>query len=81
MVVTLVFSNTLSKSNSESPIGPDQILLRGSLLKNTKWVYGVVIYTGQETKLMMVIHAAHLFTSLYVSYNIGVYSICMLWFE
>lgn len=35
------------------PIGPDQILLRGSLLQNTKWIYGVVIYTGHETKLMM----------------------------
>lgn len=34
-------------------IGPDQILLRGSQLQNTKWVYGVVIYTGHETKLMM----------------------------
>lgn len=36
------------------PIGPDQILLRGSQLQNTKWVYGVVIYTGHESKLMMV---------------------------
>lgn len=35
------------------PLGPDQILLRGSQLQNTKWVYGVVIYTGHETKIMM----------------------------
>ena len=37
---------------TEVPISPEQILLRGSLLKNTKWAYGVVIYTGHETKLM-----------------------------
>jgi phospholipid-transporting ATPase len=36
------------------PLGSDQILLRGSQLKNTEWVYGLVIYTGHESKLMMV---------------------------
>ena len=36
------------------PLGADQILLRGSQLKNTGWIYGIVIYSGQETKLMMV---------------------------
>ena len=36
------------------PLGSDQILLRGSQLKNTEWIYGIVIYSGQETKLMMV---------------------------
>ena len=36
------------------PLGSDQILLRGSQLKNTACVYGLVIYTGHETKLMMV---------------------------
>lgn len=35
------------------PLGPDQILLRGAKLMNTNWVFGVVIYTGAETKLMM----------------------------
>lgn len=36
------------------PIDSTQILLRGSQLKNTKWIFGAVIYTGHETKLMMV---------------------------
>lgn len=45
----------LNFNYSEIPVGPDQILLRGSLLQNTKWVYGVVIYTGHETKIMKVI--------------------------
>ena len=36
------------------PLGADQILLRGSQLRNTAWIYGIVIYSGHETKLMMV---------------------------
>ncbi|XP_077724457.1 phospholipid-transporting ATPase IB-like isoform X2 [Canis aureus] len=40
--------------NDESPvpIGPDQVLLRGTQLKNTQWVLGIVVYTGFETKFM-----------------------------
>ena len=34
------------------PLGPDQILLRGAQLRNTPWVYGLVVFTGHETKLM-----------------------------
>lgn len=35
-----------------SPLGVDQILLRGSKLKNTEYVYGIVVFTGHETKVM-----------------------------
>ncbi|XP_032597042.1 probable phospholipid-transporting ATPase IA isoform X3 [Drosophila grimshawi] len=34
------------------PLGPDQVLQRGAMLRNTAWIFGVVIYTGHETKLM-----------------------------
>jgi len=32
--------------------GPNNILLKGSTLKNTQWVYGVCVYSGHETKIM-----------------------------
>ncbi|ORX88782.1 phospholipid-translocating P-type ATPase [Basidiobolus meristosporus CBS 931.73] len=34
------------------PLDPTQILLRGAQLRNTPWVYGVVVFTGHESKLM-----------------------------
>ena len=31
----------------------EKVLLRGCVLRNTKWCYGLVIFAGKETKLMM----------------------------
>lgn len=36
----------------ELPLTPEQLLLRGATLRNTPWIYGVVVFTGHETKLM-----------------------------
>ncbi|KAH9288380.1 hypothetical protein KI387_032497, partial [Taxus chinensis] len=33
-------------------LGPEQVLLRDSKLRNTKYVYGVVIFSGFDTKVM-----------------------------
>ena len=30
----------------------NQFILRGSTLKNTQWVIGMVVYTGHDTKIM-----------------------------
>ena len=35
------------------PLEPKQLLLRGSVLRNTEWLYAVVVFSGHETKLMM----------------------------
>ncbi|XP_031569883.1 phospholipid-transporting ATPase IA-like isoform X2 [Actinia tenebrosa] len=34
------------------PLGPDQALLRGAQLRNTHWIFGLVVYTGHDSKLM-----------------------------
>lgn len=34
------------------PLDPNQMLLRGAQLRNTQWMYGLVVFTGHETKLM-----------------------------
>ncbi|RWW43184.1 hypothetical protein BHE74_00051179 [Ensete ventricosum] len=34
-------------------LGPSNIILRGCELKNTRWVVGVAVYTGQDTKVML----------------------------
>ncbi|TPX70129.1 hypothetical protein SpCBS45565_g01922 [Spizellomyces sp. 'palustris'] len=35
------------------PIGISGVLLRGCVLRNTKWVIGMAIFTGEDTKIMM----------------------------
>ncbi|KAJ8774916.1 hypothetical protein K2173_019920 [Erythroxylum novogranatense] len=46
------FVGTLNYNNNEYPLSPQQILLRDSKLKNTDYIYGVVIFTGHDTKVM-----------------------------
>lgn len=36
------------------PINKNSLLLRGSKLENTGWIFGFVIYTGRDSKLMLV---------------------------
>ncbi|KAL9086795.1 MAG: hypothetical protein Q9165_006942 [Trypethelium subeluteriae] len=35
------------------PISINNMLLRGCTLKNTEWVLGIVVFTGEETKIML----------------------------
>ena len=46
---------TIKVKNSESSykysLDYNQLLLRGTSLKTTHWVYGIVVYTGSETKI------------------------------
>jgi len=47
------FQGTLTFADgSRIPLGNDQVLLKGSCLRNTEWVFGVVVYTGHQTKVM-----------------------------
>ncbi|XP_037297496.1 probable phospholipid-transporting ATPase IA isoform X3 [Manduca sexta] len=47
------FNGLLKDANAKTiPLGLDQMLLRGAMLRNTTWIHGIVVYTGHETKLM-----------------------------
>ena len=42
----------IENNNKKYACSNKQLLLRGSKLKNTQWVLGVVVYTGFDTKVM-----------------------------
>ena len=46
------FEGKMTISEKVYGLSIDQILLRGSSLKNTEWIYGLAVYTGHETKIM-----------------------------
>ncbi|CAH0687833.1 unnamed protein product [Spodoptera exigua] len=46
------FEGTLSWRNQHFSLDNDKILLRGCVLRNTQWCYGVVVFAGKDTKLM-----------------------------
>ncbi|KAK6459288.1 aminophospholipid translocase and ATPase [Scheffersomyces xylosifermentans] len=46
-------NHNLVNPDEKEAINNDNVLLRGSTLRNTKWVLGLVIYTGSESKIML----------------------------
>lgn len=46
------FEGTLLWNGHKYSIDNDKMLLRGCVLRNTKWCFGVVIFAGRDTKLM-----------------------------
>ena len=42
----------------QEPLDAKHLLLRGTLLKNTSWILGLVVYTGAETRMVMNSRAA-----------------------
>ena len=48
-----VFNYGVGNDNEEIyPLTPDQFIFRGSILRNTTWIYGMAVYTGKETKMV-----------------------------
>ena len=38
--------------SEEVPLNADNLILRGSSLKNTEYVWGVCVFSGHDTKVM-----------------------------
>jgi phospholipid-translocating ATPase len=49
----LTFSIPPNVDSNTVPLMAENLLLRGSRLKNTEWVIGCAVYTGQSTKLAL----------------------------
>ncbi|KAI8984278.1 hypothetical protein BDF20DRAFT_911396 [Mycotypha africana] len=54
-LVTLEQSEGSDKWNTKnkSPVSIDNMLLRGHVIRNTKWIIAVVLFTGTDTKIML----------------------------
>ena len=52
------YTGTLVWQGRRVPVDQANLLLRGSRLRNTKWVLGLVVYTGYDTKIVMNSRAA-----------------------
>ncbi|KAI8981510.1 hypothetical protein BDB01DRAFT_794396 [Pilobolus umbonatus] len=50
---TLSLSEGVGDIKKDYPLDPSLLLLRGAQLRNTSWIYGSVIFTGHESKLML----------------------------
>lgn len=46
------FIGTMELEEQQHPLSPQQLLLRDSKLRNTDHIYGAVIFTGHDTKVM-----------------------------
>uniref|UniRef100_A0A452RGQ7 Phospholipid-transporting ATPase n=1 Tax=Ursus americanus TaxID=9643 RepID=A0A452RGQ7_URSAM len=46
------FSGTLYWKESKFPLSNQNTLLRGCVLRNTEWCFGLVVFAGPDTKLM-----------------------------
>ncbi|XP_048112073.1 probable phospholipid-transporting ATPase IM [Alosa alosa] len=46
------FTGTLHWCGSKHPLDNERMLLRGCVLRNTDWCFGLVVFAGPQTKLM-----------------------------
>ncbi|CAG9569704.1 putative phospholipid transporting ATPase-like protein [Leishmania major strain Friedlin] len=51
--LSMWFGQLRLPSGEMVPLGIDQFIPRGCIIRNTEWVIGVVVYTGRHTKMLL----------------------------
>jgi magnesium-transporting ATPase (P-type) len=46
------FEGNMELKGQQISLGPENMLLRGSILRNTESAFGISIFTGHDTKMM-----------------------------
>lgn len=47
------FEGTLDLNGKDYPVASNNVIYRGSIIRNTPWVLALVVFTGEETKIRM----------------------------
>ncbi|KAF9246334.1 hypothetical protein BU15DRAFT_85102 [Melanogaster broomeanus] len=47
------FHAAISRNGQKSPVDLQMVLLRGTILRNTEWAIGVVLFTGVDTRIVL----------------------------
>ena len=63
---TLILRNRFDKNQMRYPISNDNVLLRGTTLRNVNWAFGLVVFAGPDTKLMQNTGRTHFKVGIFI---------------
>lgn len=81
------YEGTMTWRGQKYSLDNEKILLRGCILRNTQWCFGLVIFAGKDTKLMMNsgktvfkrTHIDRLMNLIIIGVGVMAYATCKAW--